>query len=110
MANDYNLVRDRARENIVPPRRFGQADLIYYALNVGEEIQGDEPSNFKEALDSKERQEWLEAMNEEIHSLHKNMTWILVDPPKGQKIIVANGFLRGRKKLKMIRRSDSKQG
>ena len=26
-------------------------------------------------------------MNEELESLHKNKTWILVDPPKGQRVI-----------------------
>ena len=26
-------------------------------------------------------------MNEEIESLHKNCTWILVEPPKGKKIV-----------------------
>ncbi|RDY04305.1 hypothetical protein CR513_12025, partial [Mucuna pruriens] len=74
MTNDYNLVRDKAKRNIMLPKRFGQADLIYYALNVGEEIQGNEP-----ILDSKESENWLEAM--------KNKAWILVDLPKNERMV-----------------------
>lgn len=85
--NDYNLVRDRARRVIVPPERFGYAELIHYALTVADELQESEPSNYKEAMSSTRNKEWLEAMTEELRSLEKNRTWILVDPPKNQKII-----------------------
>ena len=55
--NDYNLARDRVKRNIVPPRRYGQVDLIYFALTVAEEIQATEPRKFKEALNDKENEE-----------------------------------------------------
>ena len=38
-------------------------------------------------LCSDEAAEWTVAMTEEMESLHKNQTWELVKPPRGQKII-----------------------
>ncbi|RDX64246.1 hypothetical protein CR513_57224, partial [Mucuna pruriens] len=58
MTNDYNLFRDKAKRNIVPPKIFAYTYLIYYALNV-------------EALDSKESENWLEEMTKEMHSVEK---------------------------------------
>ena len=56
--NDYQLVRDRERRVPKSVRRFGYADLICYALNVAEEIEGSkEMRNFREAQESKERQQ-----------------------------------------------------
>ena len=68
------MARDRTRRTITKPKRYGQTDLIYYALNVAEEIQGDESNCFKEAMESKEKEKWLEAMTEEMQSLEKNKT------------------------------------
>ena len=58
----------------MPPRRYGQVDLIYFALTITEEIQATEPRNFKEALNNKESEEWISAMEEQIISLEKNKT------------------------------------
>lgn len=44
----------------------------------------DEPANFHEAKDSKQ---WTDACEDEIESINKNNTWILVDKPVGVKII-----------------------
>ena len=82
VVNNYNLARDRVRRNIVPPRRYGQVDLIYFALTVAEEIQAIEPINFREALNHKKSEEWITTMEEEMLSLEKNKTWILVDQPR----------------------------
>ncbi|RDX98602.1 hypothetical protein CR513_18451, partial [Mucuna pruriens] len=59
---EFKQKKDKAKREIVPLKRFGQVDLIYYALNV----------------DSKESENWLEVIIEEMHSLEKNKTWILV--------------------------------
>ena len=68
----YNLARERQRRIIRPPQRFGHADLICYALNTTEEVEHEEPKSHKKAIKSKEKALWLEAMNEELHSLSKN--------------------------------------
>ena len=46
-----------------------------------------EPCTYKKAISSDEAAEWTVAMTEEMESLHKNQTWELVKPPRGQKII-----------------------
>ena len=53
-----------------------------------EEIEGsEEPRNFREAQESKERQQWQCAMEEELESLKKNNTWKLADLPKTQRVV-----------------------
>ena len=83
----YQLARDRSRRAIRTPVRYAQADLITYALNIGEEIEHEEPATFQEACNSNESSYWLKAMKEEMISLEKNKTWKLVNKSPGQKII-----------------------
>lgn len=62
-------------------------DYILLARKLGEEILlylNGEPRNFGEA---KESREWTKACEEEIKSIEKNKTWILVDLPCGAKPI-----------------------
>ena len=73
---------------------------------------GPEPKTYQEAMNSKENNEWKGAIKEEIDSLIKNDTWVLVnrtDVPKGFKIIdsrwvnkrklESNGKIRYRSRL-----------
>ena len=55
--------------------------MLYYALAVAEEIEYHEPSSYKEAIRTHEKDKWLRVMQEEIDSLYKNKTWILVLRP-----------------------------
>ena len=59
----------------------------------------DEPKSYKEAITSRDRQCWLTAMEEEIHSLYKNDTWRLVDKPHDQKIVDCKWIFKGKMKL-----------
>ena len=62
-------------------------DYILLAEELGEEILmflNHEPQNFGEAKDSKE---WRRACEEEIISIEKNDTWILLELPYGAKAI-----------------------
>ena len=61
---NYQLAWDRSRRAIRTPVRYAQADLIAYALTIGEEIEHEEPATFQEACNSNERTYWLEAMRE----------------------------------------------
>ncbi|XP_073126397.1 uncharacterized protein [Henckelia pumila] len=83
----YNLARDRTRREIRAPKRFGETDLAWYALTVAEEVEYSEPDTYDEAMTSKQKNKWIEAMNEEMNSLEKNQTWTLVDRPKHQKTL-----------------------
>lgn len=60
----------------------------------------DEPRNYKEATKGKEKECWITAMQNEINSIHKNNTWILVEKPENQKIITYKWIYR--KKIESI--------
>ncbi|KAH9769620.1 hypothetical protein KPL71_012083 [Citrus sinensis] len=78
---------DRQRRVIKLPKSYGIDDMVSYALAVAEEVIGEEPINYKQAMNSKDRKKWLGAMNEEIISLKKNNTWILVKKPQDKKLV-----------------------
>lgn len=69
------------------PMRYCIVDLISYALAAADEVNREEPVKYKEAMSSKDRCKWLAAMEEEITSLKKNNTWILVKRPPNKKHI-----------------------
>ena len=54
----YQLARDRVKRPTRPPRRYGYADLITYALEAAYEIDDKEPKTFNDAIQSKFRTEW----------------------------------------------------
>lgn len=85
--SNYQLVRDMVRRNLVPPSRFDDYTEIMIALAVLELMSVDEPKDFTEAKASKDWKKWNGATDEEMDSLRKNMTWILVDKPKDRKVI-----------------------
>uniref|UniRef100_A0A2N9J5P5 CCHC-type domain-containing protein n=1 Tax=Fagus sylvatica TaxID=28930 RepID=A0A2N9J5P5_FAGSY len=62
---------------------YGFEDLVSYALLTSSE----DPSTFQEAIESSEKDKWMEAMVEENESLSKNKTWELTELPKGKKPI-----------------------
>lgn len=77
----------RERRVITPPSRYAESAFVY-ALSAAEETtDAGEPSTFSEAMSSPRSPEWSLAMNEEMESLSKNQTWILVPHPKRQKIV-----------------------
>ncbi|BFG26329.1 hypothetical protein CerSpe_126030 [Prunus speciosa] len=79
-----SIARSRPKRTIKPPQRFGwDKDAVHYALNASEE----EPTTFQEAVENKERESWMEAMMQEMESLHQNSVWELVPKPKGRKVI-----------------------
>ncbi|KAG8473450.1 hypothetical protein CXB51_035780 [Gossypium anomalum] len=78
--------RNRTKREIKPPKKYAEADLVAYALNVAEDIDANqEPSNYSEAISCEDSEKWMFAMQEEMESLHKNKTWDLVKLPKGKK-------------------------
>uniref|UniRef100_A0A2N9GD91 Uncharacterized protein n=1 Tax=Fagus sylvatica TaxID=28930 RepID=A0A2N9GD91_FAGSY len=78
-----STVSDRPKRNKRPPVRYGFEDLVSYALLTSSE----DPSTFQEAIESSEKDKWMEAMVEENESLSKNKTWELTELPKGKKPI-----------------------
>uniref|UniRef100_A0A2N9HA88 CCHC-type domain-containing protein n=1 Tax=Fagus sylvatica TaxID=28930 RepID=A0A2N9HA88_FAGSY len=81
---------DRPKRNKRPSVRYGFEDLVSYALLTSSE----DPSTFQEAIESSEKDKWMEAMVEENESLSKNKTWELTELPKGKKPIVRHTSIR----------------
>ncbi|KAG8474393.1 hypothetical protein CXB51_033749 [Gossypium anomalum] len=82
------LPKNRTRREIKPPKKYAEANLVAYALNVAEDIDtNQEPSNYSEAISCEDSEKWMFAVQEEMESLHKNKTWDLVKLSKGKKIV-----------------------
>uniref|UniRef100_A0A803QBY2 Retrovirus-related Pol polyprotein from transposon TNT 1-94 n=1 Tax=Cannabis sativa TaxID=3483 RepID=A0A803QBY2_CANSA len=83
----YQLARDRVRRETRPPSKFGYADFIAYALLTVEELESSEPTTYLEATTGRNKVKWLKAIDEEMTSLKKNKTWIVVKKPEGKKLV-----------------------
>ncbi|KAG8491046.1 hypothetical protein CXB51_014200 [Gossypium anomalum] len=84
----HSIAKNRTRREIKTLKKYAEADLVAYALNVAEDIDANqEPSNYSEAVNCEDLEKWMFAMQEEMKSLHKNKTWDLVKLPKGKKIV-----------------------
>ena len=46
-----------------------------------------EPETYKQAISSSEKENWLQAMQEELKSLSDTNTWTLVERPKDKNVI-----------------------
>nr|GEV48213.1 putative polyprotein [Tanacetum cinerariifolium] len=93
---DFIAVRQEKRNAPRQARYAGcvntyDIDYVVYALAVGDDIGSDDPKTYKEAMASKDAENWIIAMNEEIQSLEKNKTWDLVTLPKGVKPVAMVG-------------------
>ena len=53
--------------------------MVSFALTVAEDVVNSELRNYKEAIGTKDSTEWSKAMEENMNSLKKNQTWVLVD-------------------------------
>ena len=81
--HDRELRRsDRSR---APQERFGKS----YSHDVQSKLTKIfiEPENFGNAINSEQKENWLEAMKTEIENLKETETWDLVPKGKGQNII-----------------------
>ncbi|KAL4590248.1 hypothetical protein LXL04_003174 [Taraxacum kok-saghyz] len=85
-ATTPSIARDRPRRHIIPPKRYAEFDLVAYAHTVAYNIESEtEPVNYDEAVKSKDSSDWMLAMQTEIESLHRNVTWDLVPIPKKKR-------------------------
>ena len=88
LLHQYSITKNRTRREIKPLKKYVEADLVAYALNVVEDIDANqEPSNYSEAVSCEDSEKWMFTMQEEMESLHKNKTWNLVKLPKGKKVV-----------------------
>ncbi|KAL2484911.1 CCHC-type domain-containing protein [Abeliophyllum distichum] len=73
--------RDRNRRTTKVPSRFSDYDLAALAENSFDELSGNEPKTFDDAVNGSESAMWWNAMKDEMTSLYKNQTWELVPKP-----------------------------
>ena len=83
----WKLARDRARRAVKPSTKYSDAEFLFFCLLVAEEVEYSEPCSYEEAVESKDHQKWMQAMIEEIDSLLKNGTWVLVERPDGRRVV-----------------------
>ena len=55
---------------------------------------GGEPESFEEAMEDEHKKKWIEAMEDEMKSLHENRTFKLVKLPKGKRALKNRWVLR----------------
>ncbi|KAG8471889.1 hypothetical protein CXB51_036391 [Gossypium anomalum] len=68
----YSIAKNKTKREIKPPKKYAEANLVVYALNVAEDIDANqEPSNYSEAVSCEDSEKWMFAMQEEMESLHK---------------------------------------
>lgn len=74
------VVSDYALRRVINPP-------VRYADEWGNSAIIDEPLTYTSAIKSRESEQWLAAMNDELRSLEKNNTWSLVDRPTDRNIV-----------------------
>jgi hypothetical protein len=80
-------------------KRQRQPSIIlkdHYVLNVDDINLQDDLMNFKEAMNSKDANKWIEAINDEIDSIRTNNVWELTDLPSQKKAIGCKWVLRNK--------------
>ncbi|KAL7636900.1 UNVERIFIED_CONTAM: hypothetical protein RMT77_012658 [Armadillidium vulgare] len=72
----------RNRSTITKPSRFDD-----YSMYLSEDLK--EPENYSEAMESKQKKNWINSRKNELQSLRENQTWELVELPPGRKAIAS---------------------
>ncbi|KAD7478277.1 hypothetical protein E3N88_01413 [Mikania micrantha] len=86
--DEYNIAMHRPRRNVVPPMRYrDNEDLSAFVFNIAELEDLSEPMTYFEAVNSVDKEKWIDAMRDEMDSLQKTQTWQLVDRPNDQKLV-----------------------
>ena len=70
----------RSIRNRVPSTRYPSSDFVLLT-------DGGKPDCFEEAMESEQKKEWLEAMEDEMKSLRDNHTFDLVKLPEGKRAL-----------------------
>lgn len=83
----YLLARDRVRKEIRVPLRFTENNCVVSCLLTTNDGESSEPYDYSDAMKDKDWERWNASMGDEMCSLEKNGTWIVVPKPKNVKII-----------------------
>jgi hypothetical protein len=103
-----DVVEIRKSKRVRKEKSFGSDFYIYLIEGTRESIENeipyiysidDDPSTYKEAMDSQDSSFWKEAIQDEMDSILENGTWVLSDlpPPPDVNLLHHGGSLRERK-------------
>lgn len=96
--NNYLLSTYRTRKEIKRPSRYLDANLVIYALNASY-TNYYKLKIFQDASTCFDSSKWLKNMDEELDSLNKNQTWILLDNPNNEKRVTCKWVYRIKESL-----------
>lgn len=77
---DIDTTDDHIYMEVDDSKDDSNLDQLFFAIE-------DEPLTVQQAKESSESSQWRKAMDQEMESLRKNGTWILVDKPEGAKTV-----------------------
>ena len=80
----------RSERGRIPCRYFQIEDEVFLCTP----LEVDEPTTFKEAVDSPNHKEWMDTMEDEMDSMARSKVWELVDLPPQRKSIGNKWFSR----------------
>ncbi|GJW27376.1 retrotransposon protein, putative, ty1-copia subclass [Tanacetum coccineum] len=99
------LVRDREpRTRTITLRFCDESNMAAYAFAAAEEEDTLEPLTYQEAVACEDSSKWKAAMEEEMDSLRKNKTWVLVDHPAGQKLVSCKWLFKIKEGIEGVQR------
>ena len=84
---EENESENSDNEMLTRPKRTRRAPDHYGEWVHIAENNASEPKNMSEVMSSNEKEEWLNAMENEIQSLNKHNVWELVELPEGRKTV-----------------------
>lgn len=70
-----------------PPERYGFANMCTTSI-------GEDEMTYAEAISGPEKQQWLQAIAEELQSFEDNQVWEIVDAPNGASVVQSKWVLR----------------
>lgn len=106
---NYQLARDRVRRTTNMPTIYIDCDLgsdsnlISMAFNVFESLDNCEPKTYNQAVKSKHADKWLEAMQNEMRSLHVNKTWDLIPKPAKCSVVDCKWLFKIKQEFNNVR-------
>ncbi|KAH9636254.1 hypothetical protein HF086_009450 [Spodoptera exigua] len=78
MPNSQSNTREKRKRKI--PERYGYANACTMSI-------GEDELTFSEAISGPEKQQWLQAITEELQSFEDNQVWEVVDAPNNGSVV-----------------------
>lgn len=94
---DYQFTRDREKRVIKLTQRYGHnafSKLLAYAFMTVVDQEKQELESYQKAINGKESDKWLATMKEEMNSLYKNQTQIMVKRLQNQSIVACKWIFK----------------